>query len=266
MSLRGISSRLPLSPALLARTGALALALGLLPGKVLAQAGPPYETDDPDPTPYQHWEFYVATQDLKDPGGVSGTAPHVEVNYGAVPGVQLHILVPYAFARPPGGPTAFGLGDIEVGAKVRLVSEDRWRPMIGTFVQTEWPAGDVASGLGTGRLHVLLPIWLQKSSGHWNTDAGGGYFINPGPGNRSFWLFGWLVSYVPAEDLTIGAELVHTTPDQVGAAGSLRTNVGFVLDVTPHHHLLGSIGHDLAGARRLQGYFGYQLTVGPGGG
>ncbi len=240
----------------------LPLALLLSPAKALAQAGPPYETDDPDPTPYRHWEFYLATQDVRDPAGVSGTAPHLEVNYGAIPGVQLHVLVPYAFARPPGGPTAFGLGDVEVGAKVRVLSEGRWHPMIGTFVQTEWPAGNPRSGLGTGRLHVLLPIWLQKSSGRWSSDAGGGYFVNPGLGNRDFWLFGWLVSYLAADGLTVGAELVHSTPDQLGGIGSLRTNLGFVLDMTPHHHLLASLGHGLVGARRFEGYLGYQLTVG----
>jgi len=249
-----------------ARRCPFALALALWPVTALAQAGPPYETDDPDPVEYRHWEFYIATQHVKDPDGVSGTAPHVEVNYGVVPGLQLHLLVPYAYARPTGGPTAFGPGDIEVGAKVRFVREGRWWPMIGTFVQTEWPAGDARSGLGTGRLHVLLPIWLQKSWGRWTSDAGGGYFVNPGPGNRDFWLLGWQAAYQAGDDLTVGGELFHTTPDQVGASGSLRTKVGFVLDITPRHHLLASLGYGLAGARLLQSYLGYQLTVGPGAG
>ena len=241
----------------------LLLAALLLPAKLRAQAGPPYETDDPDPVEYRHWEFYLATQDLRADDGLSGTAPHVELNYGARPGLQLHVLVPFAYARPVGGPTAFGIGDVEVGAKLRFVDEGRWRPMIGTFVQTEWPAGSAASGLGTGHLHVLLPIWLQKSLGPWSTDAGGGYFVNPGEGNRSFWVLGWQVGRRVSEHATVGAELYHTTPDQVGGSGSLRSNVGLVLDLTDHDHLLVSAGHSLAGSRRTQGYLAYQLTWGP---
>ena len=50
--------------------------------------------------------------------GWAGTSPHVEVNYGAFPDVQLHVIAPVAWARPPGGPARFGYGDTELGAKV----------------------------------------------------------------------------------------------------------------------------------------------------
>jgi hypothetical protein len=33
-----------------------------------AQAGPSYETDDPEPVDFGHWEFYLATQPRLDPG------------------------------------------------------------------------------------------------------------------------------------------------------------------------------------------------------
>ena len=50
-----------------------------------ALAGPPFRTDDPEPVEYKHWEVYVASQyfDFKD--GSIMTAPHVEINYGAIP-------------------------------------------------------------------------------------------------------------------------------------------------------------------------------------
>src|SRR5512135_1954309 len=63
-------------------------------------AGPPFMTDDPEPVEHQHWEFYVASQYANDNDGASGTAPHVELNYGVVPDVQLHLIVPNAFDRP----------------------------------------------------------------------------------------------------------------------------------------------------------------------
>jgi hypothetical protein len=70
-----------------------------------ALAGPPYVTDDPEPVPLGHWEVYLATQDGGVPGGeTGGTAPHLEVNYGAAPDLQLHAIVPLAWSRAPGGP------------------------------------------------------------------------------------------------------------------------------------------------------------------
>ena len=55
-----------------------------------ALAGPPYVTDDPEPVEYHHWEVYLASQLAHEPGAWSGTAPHIEVNYGALPNLQLH--------------------------------------------------------------------------------------------------------------------------------------------------------------------------------
>jgi hypothetical protein len=242
----------------------LALALvGLYPGHAWAQAGPPYQTDDPDPVQYRHWELYLATQTEATNGDLSGAAPLVEVNYGAVPRLQLHVLVPLAFDHPAGLPAVHGAGDVEVGAKVQFVAEGRRRPMIGTFVQTEWPAGSASEGLGTGRLHVLIPLWIQKSFGPWSTDVGGGYWVNPGDGQRDYWVAGWQVGrrVGPA---TIGAELYHATADHVGGRSRLLVNAGVVLDLSDEHHLLLSVGHTVTGVGALDAYFAYQLTIGPG--
>ena len=61
---------------------------------IRAWAGPPFLTDDPEPVEYKHLEFYAATQWAAARHAASGTCPHVEVNYGALPGLQLHAIVP----------------------------------------------------------------------------------------------------------------------------------------------------------------------------
>ena len=66
-------------------------------------AGPPFITDDPEPVEYQHWEWYLASQSFKTPDGWSGTAPHLEVNYGAISNVQLHLIAPLAYDSPAHG-------------------------------------------------------------------------------------------------------------------------------------------------------------------
>lgn len=239
------------------------LVLALLPAPLVAQAGPPYQTDDPDPVKYRHWEVYLATQIVSTAGAISGTAPHVEVNYGALPWLQLHVLAPLAYARPVGGPTAYGMGDIELGAKLRFVQEGKWWPMVGTFVQTEWPVGNAAAGLGTRHLHVLIPLWLQKSFGPWSTDIGGGFLADVDEAYRNYWLFGWQAQRRISDLATVGTELFYTAAHRDSTANSLRTNVGLVLNISDIHHVLLSVGHSITGDRTWQGYLAYQLTFGP---
>jgi hypothetical protein len=226
-----------------------------------AHAGPPYVTDDPEPVEYQHWEFYLATMSDFTRDRVTGTAPHLEMNYGILPNVQLHTIVPLAYARPNGQLINYGPGDIELGVKLRFVQESEWTPMVGAFPMLELPMGDEPKGLGSGRLHGFIPLWLQKSVGRWTSYGGGGYWLNPGTGNRSFWYLGWLVQRRLSDLAVLGTEIYYTTADQVGGDANLRFNLGLVLDFTDHHHLLVSGGRSIVGEHTFQGYLAYQLTL-----
>jgi hypothetical protein len=238
----------------------LAIAVAILIGSATSHAGPPYVTDDPEPVEYRHWEFYLATQHSLTSDSASGTAPHVEMNYGALPGLQLHVIAPLAYDRPASGPTNYGVGDFELGAKLRFVEEGKWWPMVGTFPQFELPTGSAAQGLGTGHLHVFIPLWLQKTFGRWTTYGGAGYWVNPGTGNRDYWYVGWQLQRRLSDLATLGTEVFTTTADRIGGNGNLRFNVGLVLDFTEHHHLLLSTGRSIVGADVFQGYLAYQLT------
>ena len=237
-----------------------ALASVVLLVSATGHAGPPYVTDDPEPVEPGHWEFYLATQHSITRTAASGTAPHIEVNYGALPGLQLHVIAPLAYAHPNDGPTSYGVGDIELGAKFRFIDENPWMPMVGTFPMFELPVGTESRGLGTGHLHVLIPLWLQKSFGPWTAYGGGGYWRNPGQGNRDFWYIGWLMQRRLGERAALGTEVFYTTPDQVGGEANLRFNVGLVLDLSEHHHVLVSAGRGIVGDSLFQGYAAYQLT------
>jgi hypothetical protein len=110
-------------------------------GSPTAMAGPPYVTDDPEPVEYRHWELYLASLVEHDTDGWTGTSPHVEVNYGAVPDVQLHLIAPLAFAVPAGQRARLGPGDTEIGVKWRFLQETQTVPQIGTFPLLEAPTG-----------------------------------------------------------------------------------------------------------------------------
>jgi len=84
---------------------AFALACTMLPLPDADSAGYIGSLDDPEPVEYQHWEFYLASLDFKTAGDWSGTAPHVEVNYGVVSNVlvQQGAMVSSALVNTGGG-------------------------------------------------------------------------------------------------------------------------------------------------------------------
>jgi hypothetical protein len=242
------------------------IAVGILPlilGTMVVWAGPPFVTDDPEPVELRHWEVYVASQHAKDKDGWSGTAPHFEVNYGALPNLQLHLIAPLAYVKPDDGSSHYGFGDLELGAKYRFIQETDWRPQVGSFLIFDLPTGSSSRGLGSGHLRTFLPIWLQKSLGPWTTYGGGGYWINPGPENKNYWFFGWEVQRELSKALTLGGEIFYNTPTAEEEGGRTGFNVGTIVNLTDEHHLLLSAGRDIHGQNRFSAYIDYQLTFGP---
>jgi len=169
-----------------------------------AYAGPPFVTDDPEPVDYQHWEFYVASQDSKVGGDWSGTAPHFELNYGVIPDVQLHLIAPLGYDVPPAGHTQYGIGDLELGVKYRFIQETNWLPQVGMFPLLEVPAGSSSENLGNGHWQAFLPVWLQKSWESWTAYGGGGYGVNSFNGHDNWGFVGALLQKQVTHNLAIG--------------------------------------------------------------
>src|SRR5665213_3601920 len=101
-----------------------------------AVAGPPFQTDDPDPVPFRHFEMYAfGLSDSTTTGGTTLAFPSYELNYGVAPNVQLHMVVPVVASLPPngGGAAHYGIGDTELGAKIRFLKETKRLPEVGIF-------------------------------------------------------------------------------------------------------------------------------------
>lgn len=229
----------------------------------IAQAGPPFVTDDPEPVEYQHWEIYLAAQYKHDRAQDSSTLPHLEINYGAIPNVQIHLIAPLVYVKPEGESSQYGYGDTEVGVKFRFIKETDYLPQVGIFPMVEFTTGDTGKGLGNGRTQYFLPIWLQKNFGQWTTYGGGGYWINFGEGNKDWWQFGWQLSREINKHLTLGAELYYKTASTNDSSDTTGYSVGTIINITENHHILLSMGQDINGPNYLSVYVGYQFTFGP---
>jgi hypothetical protein len=208
-------------------------------------AGPPFRTDDPVPVGYRQGEAYLFSTGTRDNGGTSGVGPAVELNYGPLPDMMLHVIVPMAYNAPENGDSHFGYGDTEIGLKYRFVQEADVLPMIGIFPLVEISTGDEDEGLGNGETQWFLPIWLQKDFGKWTTYGGGGYWINPGPANKDYWFSGILLQYAFSDGSYLGGEIFYETADTVDGKDSLGFNVGGGLPLVNDFQLLFSAGRGL---------------------
>jgi hypothetical protein len=241
----------------------LAVLLSVCP---IALAGPPFQTDDPQPIGFREYEFYTFAASDGTNVETDLSAPALEFNWGAVPNVHLHIILPATAVLPSMGPRAFGLGDTELGIKYRFVQETKHRPMIGTFTMFEIPTGNAGRGLGVGKTWYKLPLWAQKSFGPWTTYGGGGETIVKAPGYRSYPFAGWLVQRDFGKKWTLGTEVFYHRAEGEAAAQTRASTLvdfgGYYKFRDPGFQALFCYGHTVAGQRENYAYLGLYWTWG----
>jgi hypothetical protein len=239
-----------------------------------ARAGPPFQTDDPDPVEYRHFEMYafdLSDSTGKNAGGTVVEVPAYEVNYGVVPNVQLHLVLPLtAVFAPSGGPTNFGLGDTEMGAKVRLVKEAKRVPEVGIFPFVEAPTGNANQGLGVGKTWYRLPLWVQKSWGpsdrQWTSYGGGGEAVVAQDGYKNYPFAGWLVQRQISKKWTLGSELFgHGAEGEAALSTRASTllDAGGIYEFKDGFDLLFAAGRSVYGQPETYTYLSLYWTWGP---
>ena len=227
---------------------ATALALSAAP----ALAGPPYMTDDPAPTDTGHWEIY-AFGAAEGRRSAADTDVGVDLNYGAVKGVQLTATLPLSFSHEGGEAWRGGTGDVEVGVKSRFVNDEKTGVSAAIFPRVILPTA--AHGPGE-RARFLLPLWLQKDfAGGTSVFGGGGYMVNPGTGNRDFWQGALALTHELTQSVSVGAEIARQGAETIGETGQTRAGVGAVIQLSDHYALLLSGGP--AWANNQTGYHAY---------
>jgi len=228
----------------------------------MAFGGPPFLTDDPEPVPFKHMEVYLFSTVDATHKDFNAVGPAFECNVGALPNLQLHLVVPFVYSSPKSGPNVYGLEDMELGFKYRFVQETDHQPQIAIFPMLEIPTGDVGRGLGNGQAWGKLPLWLQKSWGPWTTYGGGGYAINHASGSRDYFFGGWLLQRDLSERLTLGGEVFGQEKSSSDTRSFVVCNLGGFFKFTPNFNLLFSGGQTLTGGRHTISYLGLYWTGG----
>ena len=231
----------------------------LLPFQI-SFGGPPFNTDDPEPVNFKHWEYYVSSINNYQQSVWSGTSPHFEINYGLVPNVQVHLLMPINYFSSRGQGSGFGYADTELGIKFRFVKETENSPQIGTFPIIELPTIK-NSEFSDGKTKIYIPVWLQKSWGKLTTYGGAGYWINPGAGNKNWIFSGWEAQYDISKTLTLGGEIYYHTASTKNTRSETGFNVGGSVNPTEKFHIIFSVGHTFTNDNTFTSYVGILLTI-----
>ncbi|MGH7168756.1 MAG: transporter [Gemmataceae bacterium] len=229
----------------MSKTSWLAWAVaGVIAWTTSAGAGPPYLSDDAEPTDDGHFEIYLfgnGTTTHDDAGGQTG----IDFNYGAAPDLQLTATLPADYEYPTGGHLASGLGNVEFAAKYRFLHQESFGWDVAIFPRVFLPSG---SSLGEHHASFLLPIWLEKDWDQWSTFGGGGCTVDRGQDSRDFCLAGWALTRRILPALQIGAELFHQTADTKDGRASTIFGVGATYDLNQYAHLMGYVGAGLQNA------------------
>jgi hypothetical protein len=212
-----------------------------------ASAGPPYITDDPEPTDTGHWENYLYVEGTRAEGAFDAPGAGIEINYGAFADTQLTWSVPL---NPNPGPGGMGIvwAPLGGGVKYRFMEEDEngWRPQAAFFPQISIPVGAESH---TTPITELLPIWLQKSFGDWTTFGGGGFVDNPGAGNRDYEIYGWALQRQLTNNFALGAEIFGQSRSSIDDDASTAIGVAALYDLSDQWHLVSSVNTGIVNAR-----------------
>lgn len=223
-----------------------------------AFAGPPYVSDDPQPTDYKHFEIYTFTNGTTTRDGTAGQSG-IDFNYGAAPDLQLTATLPAGFDRPVGGGTNIGLSNIELAAKYRFLHQDTFGLDVSAFPRVFLPAGP--NGVGDNRMSLLLPVWVQKDwNGGWSAFGGGGCTVTE---RRAvdFCQAGAVLTYQLLPKLQIGAEIFHQTADSSGTPATSSLGIGWRFDLNENYHLLGYVRRGIENANETDRYSWYASVL-----
>jgi hypothetical protein len=201
-----------------------------------AFAGPPYVSDDPEPTDYGHFEIYTFNTGTTTRSGTNGETG-IDLSYGAAPDLQLTATLPFGFDIASSGATQFGLSNVELAAKYRFLHQASFGWDVAVFPRVFLPSGSGA--VGDRSASLLLPLWVQRDLGNgWTTFGGGGCQIFAAASPQDSCMAGWAVTRQATSNLQIGTELFHQTASEaVPATTSL--GIGAIYDVNKNFHLLG---------------------------
>ena len=222
-----------------------------------AWAGPPYNSDDPEPTDSRHFEIYAYTSGTRTTGSTTGQGG-IDFNYGAAPDLQLTAVLPAGFGQPTGDNAQIGVGNFQLAAKYRFLHQDGFGLDVSFFPRLFLPS--TSSTVGDIHSSVLLPLWLEKDWGAWSVFGGGGCVISS-DSSENHCLAGGVVTRQLLTKLRLGVEVSYQTAQANGTPSSTALGMGAQYDLTDHYHLLGYFNRGVQNVNETDQYSWYAALL-----
>jgi hypothetical protein len=220
-------------------------------------AGPPYVSDDPEPTDHKHFEIYSFSNGTAKRDGVSG-ASGIDFNYGAAPDLQLTATLPLGYGFPVSGVAQAGLGNIEIAAKYRFLHQDTFGWDVAVFPRVFLPSRPPVADLQPS---LLLPIWMQRDLGNgWIAFGGGGCVLSAAGPSQDSCLGGAVITRQITKNLQLGIELFHET-GRVGTPPTTSLGIGMIYDLSETYHLLEYVRRGIQNAEQTDALSWYGAVL-----
>jgi hypothetical protein len=223
-----------------------------------AFAGPPYVTDDPEPTDYRHYEVYGFTSGTGTRDDTS-TTTGIDFNYGGAEDLQLTAVLPLVYDAPAAGADTIGIGNIELAAKFKFLHQDDVGVDVAFFPRVFLPT--ISAQAGEHHVSLLLPLYVGRTWGDWSTFGGGGCTLNRGGDSQDFCQAGWVITRQLTPKLNMGVEVYHQGADTKGGKVSTGVGVGAVYDLDENYHLMASFGPGIQNAAETNRYTWYAALL-----
>ena len=239
--------------------------IAILAGSIcaVAQAGPPYYTNDPGtPGPY-NWEINVGYMPFLYSDNTISHAPDIDINFGVGDRIQLTYENAWLRVRNDGAPAKFGFGQSNPGVKWRFYDAGEDKLQISTFPQlfVNNPNDAVQRGIVPPSNTLLLPMEFSKKAGPVNVDVELGYeLVRHGPNG---WIGGLVVGRELTKRLEVDGEFYSQGNFRDAAEAQPSFDAGGRYRLSEHLILLTMAGRSMEPSRTNQahflGYFGMQF-------
>ena len=255
-------NELPLPPSV--RAWAAAWICGLMvwmPRVGIAQAGPPFLSNDPGTPGNGNWEINLAAAQTIERGGASYQVPQIDLNFGIGDRVQLTYEVPYVIEATDGQPNHAGWGNAFPGVKWRFVDqgENGWQVSLFPQAETGSTLSAQQRGIGSPGPRLLMPVEAATKLGAVDLDMEAGYYF-PKRGPREE-IFGLVAGHTFAERFDLAAELYRDHPLGAQSSSTTTLDLGGRYKLTRGLIALFMAGRGVGGEPQFIGYFGVQILL-----
>jgi hypothetical protein len=235
------------------------------PNAALAQAGPPFQTNNPGTPGNANWEINLGSLQTIARGQSSYQVPQIDLNFGVGERIQLTYEIPYVVQDNPGQPGQTGWGNAYPGLKWRFLDQGEGGLQMSMFPQVEANGSPhaPAAGIAVAGPRYLLPVEAYEKLGSLDVDVEVGYYL-PGNGPRER-----IIGVAAGRPLTARLELDGEIYDDHAFGSTLHSTT---LDVGGRYKLgrgfiaLFMVGRSVTGFAdgrpELIGYAGIQILLG----